>query len=102
MKTIVSVGSYDFLFPDPGTAAKAVTLLSKALPVRDMSYQGKIEIDPEHPAPIEMKVLTMAVKMVRRDGTPAEEKKPRAMKLGRELRAPRQLMLTENGGPEKV
>lgn len=97
MQAIVSIASYDFLFPDETTAAKVITLLGKALPVRDRSYQGVIEMDPEHPADVSMKVLNRPVQIVDREGRPAQQPSKRRVNPGRELPAPKQLLLTSNG-----
>lgn len=97
MKAIVSIASYDFLFPDETTAAKVITLLGKALPIRDHSYRGVIEMDPEHPADVSMKILSREVKLVDREGRPAQQPSTRRVRPGKELPAPKQLLLTTSG-----
>lgn len=97
MQAIVSIGCYDFLFPDETTAAKAIALMGKALQVQDRSYQGVIMLDPEHPADVAMKIVPTKVRFVNSDGTPVAQASQRRVRPGKELPAPKQLLLTTSG-----
>lgn len=97
MKAIVSISCYEFLLPDETTAAKLVALLGKAIQVRDHSYEGFIDVEPEHPAEIAMRIIAKPVKFVDRAGNAAPQKPARAIRPGREMKGSKQLLLTTSG-----
>lgn len=67
MKALLTIGHQTFLFPTPEDATKCMTLMAKALCVRDATYRGVLEVEETYIPEISMKILTKPFKLCRQD-----------------------------------
>ena len=68
MKSILTIGYQQFLFASETDASKCLSLIAQALPVRDRSYSGMIEI-LEATHDISMSIVSKPIRFVKEGST---------------------------------
>jgi hypothetical protein len=88
-KVIITIAGRHFLLPDDVGASTVIKTLSRAIPVWDRSYEGKIQIRDQE-MEVGMSYLTKPVVYVDENNQPLQPDPPRARKA---LPAPKPLRL---------